>query len=125
MRLSVALVVLAVAPAALAQNVRADQRTNITVRVSGTLGVQMPAVHAQCADCGLTVPLISKWNLPPGAALGVTLLTQLSEPTAKLATPTVAYRASVRGRGSSSAVVQLIPDRDAEGMTLTIQVQNY
>lgn len=125
MRLSVALVVLAVAPAALAQNVRADQRTNITVRVAGTLGVQMPAVHAQCADCPLTIPLISNWNMPPGAALGVTLLARLTHLDPKPATPATTYLPNVRGRGHSAALVRLIPNRTTAPMMLTIEVQNY
>ena len=125
LRLSVAVVMLAAVPTALAQHLRADQRTNLTVRVAGTLGVQMPVVHAECADCALAVPLISKWNLPPGAALGVTFLAQLTEPNPKPATPAATYRANVRGRGSSSAVVHLVADRDAAPVMLTIEVQNY
>lgn len=118
-------VLLIAAGAATAQHLRANQRTNITVRVAGTLGVQMPVVRVECSDCALAIPLTSNWNLPPGAALGVTFLAQLAEPNPKLATPAATYRAQVRGRGSSSAVLHLTHNLDAEPRMLTIEVQNY
>jgi hypothetical protein len=120
-----AAVLLIAAVGAAAQHLRAGQSTNITVRVVGTLGVQMPTLPAGCSNCVVTVPVSSNWNLPPGQAMGVTFLTRLTNVTTKSGTATVVRRSLAKGRGVSSLLVRLVPESETEPLLVTIETQNY
>jgi len=117
-------VALIAAGAAAAQHLRADRSTNITVRVLGTLSVEMPDVPAACSHCVVLVSVSSNWNLPPGAAMGVTFRTQVTDSRARPGSA-VSHRTFVKGRGTSSLLVRLKPNRDVEPMIVTIEAQNY
>lgn len=111
--------------AAAAQHLRASQSTSITVRVVGTLAVEMPTLPAGCSNCAVTVPVSSNWNLPPGRAMGVTFLTRLTDVKTKSATAAVVRRRLAKGRGTSSLLVRLVPASETGPMLVTIETQNY
>jgi hypothetical protein len=122
---AIAIFLLIAVVAAAAQHLRADRSTNITVRVVGTISVQMPTLPTECSNCAVTVPVSSNWNLPPGRAMGVTVLTQLTDLKTKPGTAAVVHRSLAKGRGASSLVVRLVPNGEAGPMIVTIETQNY